>query len=171
MKHQAWKKANKAKLHSSNGAYRLRGMRLEDYPEVVALWKRTEGVGLNESDNLESIAFFLERNPGLSQVIEFDGEVAGAVLCGQDGRRGYLHHLAVATAHRGRGLGKQLVDACLKNLSELKILKCNIFLYASHAPGKSFWEHQGWAVRPDLHVMQRPTHIAITERRHDRHTC
>ena len=69
-------------------------MTMADYPAVRSLWERTEGMGLNESDTPEAIAMFLERNPGLSLVIDSpDGEIVGAVLCGHDGRRGYLHHL------------------------------------------------------------------------------
>jgi ribosomal protein S18 acetylase RimI-like enzyme len=39
------------------------------------------------------------------------GVILGAVLCGNDGRRGYLHHLAVAAEWRRRGIGKALVRA------------------------------------------------------------
>src|SRR5580692_3692620 len=92
-------------------------MTIADFDDVTALWQKTEGVGLNESDTREAIAIFLERNPGLS-LIARDGrrKIIGAVLCGHDGRRGYLHHLAVASEHRRQGIGKTLVEACLSKL-------------------------------------------------------
>lgn len=73
----------------------IAAMRLADFDEVLALWQRTEGVGLNESDTRENIASYLQRNPGMSFVArDPDGKLIGAVLCGHEGRRGYLHHLA-----------------------------------------------------------------------------
>lgn len=136
--------------------YTLRPLALADYAVVHALWATTEGIGLNESDSPAAIATFLQRNPALSQVaLDTEGVIVGAVLCGHDGRRGYLHHLAVAPSHRGRGLGRALVDACLGQLRSQGIPKCNIFLYASNTAGRGFWAHEQWAVRDDLLVMQR----------------
>ena len=134
----------------------IRPMTIADYDAVLRLWQETEGVGLNESDEREPMASFLKRNPGLSRVTLNGQNIVGAVLCGHDGRRGYLHHLAVVKAHRKLGLGKALVEACLADLAQLGIPKCNIFLFADNAEGEAFWKHNGWAKRPDLQVMQKP---------------
>lgn len=130
-------------------------MTTTDFEAVLRLWQHTEGVGLNESDEREPLAAYLERNPGLSRVALDGTQVVGAVLCGHDGRRGYLHHLAVAKSHRKRGLGKALVESCLMQLAGLGVAKCNIFLYADNAAGEAFWKHNGWAKRADLQVMQK----------------
>lgn len=128
-----------------------------DYDAAYALWRTSEGIGLNESDSREAIAMFLERNPRLSLVaVDNRGTIVGAVLCGHDGRRGYLHHLAVAVSHRRKGLGRTLVDSCLQRLKALGIPKCTIFLYADNAAGRAFWFKHGWAARDDLVVVQRP---------------
>jgi hypothetical protein len=59
----------------------VRAMDIADYQHVVALWQRSEGVGLGESDTKEGVAAFLLRNPGLSAVAESShGEIVGAVL-------------------------------------------------------------------------------------------
>ena len=142
--------------HSLPSAYLLREFALADYDTVFALWRSCAGIGLNESDTREAIAAFLVRNPGLSLVaLDQDGGIVGAVLGGHDGRRGYLHHLAVAPAHRGRGLGRQLVDETLARLRRHGIPKCSIFLYADNAAGRAFWLREGWTVREDLVVMQK----------------
>jgi putative acetyltransferase len=128
----------------------------DDLPAVTALWRRTEGVGLNESDSPENIAIYLARNPGMSFVARNDaGEIVGAVLCGHDGRRGYLHHLAVEVSHRGGGIGKALVESCFNSLRASGITRCNIFLYAENEAGRQFWLHNGWSRRADLMVMQK----------------
>src|SRR5262245_8843319 len=95
---------------------RLRPMSIADFHAAASLWAVAEGIGLNEPDTLEAIGAYLERNPGLSLVAEVDGAIVAAVLCGHDGRRGYLHHLAVATGCRGQGLGRRLVACCLESL-------------------------------------------------------
>ena len=136
--------------------FSLRVLREEDYDRVMALWRVTEGMGLNESDTRAGIAAFLLHNKGLSRVAEdcSTGELLGAVLCGSDGRRGYLHHLAVARPQRGHGIGRALVAACLEGLRARGIPKCNLFLYADNAAGREFWEHAGWKAREDLVMMQ-----------------
>ncbi len=132
----------------------VRVFRIEDYDGVVALWRRTKGVGLNESDTRRAIAAYLRRNPRMSFVAERDDRIIGAVLCGHDGRRGYLHHLAVSKRYRKRGLGRHLVDACLAKLRQVGIRRCNIFIFANNAAGMKFWAHTGWKLRTELRLMQ-----------------
>lgn len=134
--------------------YRIAPMRIDDFDEVLHLWQRTEGVGINESDTRPNIQLYLERNPEMSFVALTNKGLAGAVLCGHDGRRGYLHHLAVSSEFRGRGIGKALVSSCLSQLARAGILKCNIFVYANNAEGEAFWVHHGWGKRSDLCMMQ-----------------
>jgi len=135
--------------------YKIQPMSIDDYDEVLCLWQRTEGVGLNESDTRSAINSHLKRNPSMSFIACSGKEIVGAVLCGHDGRRGYLHHLAVAKSHRKRGVGKKLVNACLAKLKKLHIQKCNIFLFADNEAGGEFWKHNGWLQRCDLLVMQK----------------
>ncbi len=140
-------------------------MRLADFEEVVALWQSTPGVGLSDSDSRPNIARYLRRNPGMSLVARSrEGELVGAVLSGHDGRRGYLHHLAVAVPWRKKGIGRQLVDRCLQNLARAAIPKCNIFLYAHNAEGERFWRRVGWNGREDLRMLQKVTSGAKASR-------
>ena len=134
--------------------HQIEPMSIDDYDEVFALWQSAEGVGLGESDTRRAMAGYLKRNPGMSFVARCAGELAGAVLCGDDGRRGYLHHLAVAPRHRRNGLGRKLVARCPAALRRRGILKCNIFLYADNVTGKRFWKKNGWTKRPDILLMQ-----------------
>jgi N-acetylglutamate synthase len=135
----------------------ISAMKTDDFDEVAALWRATDGIGLHaDVDSREGITAFLARNPGTSQVARHDGRMVGAVLCGHDGRRGYLHHLAVAVPWRKKGVGRTLVAACLAALAFLGIPKCNIFLYADNEVGAAFWQNTGWNERADLKVLQRP---------------
>lgn len=138
-------------------AVRIRAFRISDHPQVRVLWEKSEGVGLNESDTREAVGRYLKRNPGMSLVATAGRRVVAAVLCGHDGRRGYLHHLAVARRWRRRGLGRLLVDRCLASLAAEGIDKCNLFLFSDNAEGKAFWRRIGWSVRADLRLVQRAT--------------
>ncbi len=135
----------------------LRELREADYPGVRALWERCEGVGLSDSDAREPVAAYLARNPGMSSVaLARDGRVVGAVLCGDDGRRGYLHHLAVAPEARGLGIAAALLERCFAELAARGIPKCNALLFEDNAAGRAFWLHAGWSERSDLAILQKP---------------
>lgn len=135
----------------------IRAMVLEDYEWVIDLWKSTEGIGLSTADSKDNIERFLLRNPGLSLVAFQDKVLVGAVLCGHDGRRGYLHHLAVRKEQRLKGHGKELVENCLQRLRVDGIDKCHIFVFRENEQGVGFWVNNGWKTRSDLHIMSRYT--------------
>lgn len=128
---------------------RIRPFLLDDYQAALALWQRTEGLGLNESDEAPAVARFLERNPGFSAVaVTGEGYLVGAMLCGHDGRRGSLHHLAVDRAWREHGIGRRLVDYGMARLTAAGIPKCNIFVLADNDDGTAFWLREGWYHTP-----------------------
>jgi putative acetyltransferase len=131
-----------------------------DLPEVLELWTTIEGIGLNESDTRECLNEYLQRNPTLSILAREDDCCIGAVLCGHDSRRGYLHHLAVAPTHRRQRIGTMLVERCLSNLAAIGIQKCNIFVYADNDDGTEFWRKTGWQERNDLKLMQHPITVS-----------
>ena len=74
----------------------IREMTIDDYNVVMSLLRTTSGVRLRDADSREAIMRYLQRNPGLSFVAFVDEHLAGCVMCGHDGRRGYLQHLAAA---------------------------------------------------------------------------
>jgi N-acetylglutamate synthase len=128
-------------------------MRVEDYDEVLALWNACEGVRANETT--EELERILERNPGLSSVIRRGSELAAAVLCCHDGRRGYLYHLGVAPQFRKLGLGRLIVEHSLAKLKKAGISRCSIFLIVNNETGEAFWKRVGWRERKDLKVLAR----------------
>ena len=144
--------------------YRIEPMSLADFDAVLRLWRDTAGMGLTDSDTREQTAQYLERNPGLSLVARHEKEIVATILCGHDGRRGYLYHLAVAAKHRRNGLGKKLVQLCLARLEELGILKCNAYVFAENADGEAFWLRHGWELRPNVKLLQKPLKSAGRDR-------
>ena len=117
---------------------------IDDYDKAVTLWSLAEGVEVAEGDSKEEIRSYLLRNPGLSRVAEEDGTMAGAVLCGHDGRRGLIYHLAVAPASHRKGIGKLLVRDCLTHLRATGIARALILVAGDNASAHSFWLRTGW---------------------------
>ena len=134
---------------------KVREMTIKDYCYVIDLWEKTECIGLSESDSKEGISIYLKRNPGLSFVAVINDEVIGAALCGHDGQRGYIHHLAIDKRYRFNGIGKELVMNCLNKLKEQGIKKCHLFVLRNNHCGTKFWMKQGWKIREDLNIMSR----------------
>lgn len=125
----------------------------EDYSEAYALWKRCEGIGLSNADSECAISAFLVRNPEMSFIARKDGKLIGTGLCGSDGRRGYLYHLAVDPEYRREGTGAELASRCLAALKAAGIGKCHIMVFKDNLDGQKFWEKTGWILRSDLVVM------------------
>ena len=130
-------------------------MVIEDYDHVLQLWQDTEGIVLSETDAREPLKRYLDRNPGMSFVAHHRTESVGTVLCGHDGRRGYLHHLAVDKRYRHHGIGTALVQACLSALSKEGIVKCNIFLLEKNDAAIDFWEGNGFNLLDHFGWMQK----------------
>ncbi len=76
-------------------------------------------------------------------------------MCGHDGRRGYLHHLAVAPDFRLQGLARELIDRCLAELASMGIQKCHAWVYSENRAGLEFWKRTGWIPRMELQVVSR----------------
>ena len=144
--------------------FSIKEMTIGDYDEVYGLWRATEGIGLSEADSREGIARFLERNPGLSYVARDEhGELVGAALCGHDGRRGYIHHLAVAESARRQGLGRNLVGRCMFCLMQIGIQKCHLFVFGENDTAQKFWDSLGWMQRVELVMMSHALPTAVGE--------
>ena len=131
-------------------------MEAKHIPAVISLWETTEGLGLHkDADSPEAIGRYLDRNPGMSFVAFKKDTLIGAVLCGTDGRRGYLHHLAVALPFRQQGIGRSLVEQALETLKKSGIRKCHLFLFQTNESGRRFWETIGWGVREDITIVSK----------------
>ena len=117
---------------------------MADYDQAVALWANIEGVEICEGDSRKEISEYLKRNPGLSRVVEVDGVMVGAALCGHDGRRGWIYHLAVAQEHRGHGVGKLLVEDCVDGLRKAGLRRAIILVAGDNSIGHQFWLRNGW---------------------------
>ena len=122
-----------------------------DYDALFTLWKSIAGMGLRSlDDSREGITKFLKRNPETSFCAVESDVIVGCILCGNDGRRGFIYHACVLPDYRKNGVGKQLVELALAALKKEGITKCALVCFSSNELGNDFWHSLGWEQRTDL---------------------
>ncbi len=134
---------------------------------ALTLWESTAGIGLSFGDDEASLRRFLSRNaescfvavdktpPSVGPPSAQTGHVriVGTVLAGEDGRRGYLYHLAVSEDRRRGGVGRGLVESALAGLARRGIKRCHAIVFADNDAGLAFWRRIGFRLRDDLSIV------------------
>lgn len=134
----------------------IRKMKVSDYEETFMLWSNTAGMGMRSlDDSQEGISKFLKRNPNTNFIAIMNDKIVGVILCGHDGRRGYIYHAAVDEKKRGRGIGKALVKNALEGLKEEGIHKAALVVFKDNHIGNEFWDIMGFETRMDLNYRNK----------------
>jgi ribosomal protein S18 acetylase RimI-like enzyme len=115
-----------------------------DQDAVVRLWNEC-GLVVPWNDPLKDIARKLRFQKDLFLVALQGGEVAGTVMAGYEGHRGWINYLAVAPAHQKKGLGRRLMQEAEKRLFALGCPKINLLVRKSNAPVLAFYRQLGFA--------------------------
>jgi ribosomal protein S18 acetylase RimI-like enzyme len=111
----------------------------DDIARVLAFWRdaTAEPASTDDADGLQSL---IARSPG-ALLLAFDGDaIVGTIISGWDGWRGTLYRLAVAPAHRRRGIATMLVADAERQLREHGVRRMH--LIAGRAGGtaaEAFW--------------------------------
>lgn len=129
--------------------YRI--MDISDYEQVYDLWLSCAGMGLNNlDDSKDGIQRFLNRNPDTCFVAQDEQKIVGVIIAGNDGRRGYIYHTAVAPECRHQGIATRLVNEAMSALKVLGINKTALVVFSKNTDGNAFWEKSGFTSRQDL---------------------
>ncbi len=131
---------------------KIQPMTIDDHDAIIQFFKETPGVTFRDADSKQATKYYLDRNPGLSFVAMDELNLVGCVMCGHDGRRGYLQHLVVNQEYRKKGLGKKLTDACIDALEKIGILKTHLFVFKTNILGNTFWPNKGYKLRDDVNM-------------------
>ena len=110
-------------------------MVIGDYPNIQKIWQECE-LSEESEDSYDEIEDFLKSPQGTGFVAVKNGNIVGAVLCGSDGRYGYIHHLCVSNSLRRQGIGKRLVEECLCFLQRRHVV---IMVRNTNEAAKVFW--------------------------------
>jgi ribosomal protein S18 acetylase RimI-like enzyme len=89
----------------------------------------------------------------LAAIGDNDGLLATAIV-GQDGHRGWVYYPAVEDSVRGRGLGRQMMEACEDWVRSRGIPKIQLMVRTTNRATVGFYEHLGYAAS-DVVVLGR----------------
>jgi len=70
--------------------------------------------------------------------------VAGTVIAGFDGFRGWLHHISVAKLYQSQGIARSMIEKALEELSRLGCPKVNLQVRADNHAVAGFYEQLGF---------------------------
>lgn len=135
----------------------IRPITCDDYDTLVDLWLVCRGSALSDTeDSREATARLLERNPYTCfAAIDDDGQLVGAIMAAEDGRRGYVYHLGVLPEHRRKGVGEALVQAMIASMGQKSISTVALVASAANEACNGFWERMGFVQREDLTYRNR----------------
>lgn len=89
-------------------------------------------------------------------VLAVDGtEVAGSIMAGYDGHRGWIYAVAVRESHRSSGLGSELIREAERRLGALGCVKINLQVRASNAAVVAFYQSLGYEVEERVSLGKR----------------
>jgi len=134
---------------------KYRKMKLGDYQYIIKLWKNTAGIGISSSDDKDKINFFLKKNNKTCFVAIDKEDIIGTILCGNDGRRGYIYHLVVKEPYHNKGIASKLVDYCVEGLKKDKIDKCHLFVYKTNIKAIEYYIRKNWKKRDELVIFSK----------------
>ena len=131
---------------SGDGRTCVRAYDADDHDAVVALWRAVFPDAPAHNEPVDDIARKLLVQPEGFLVAERDGDVVGTCVAGYDGHRGWVHLLAVAPAHRRRGVGAALMNRAAELLAAAGCPKLNLQVRARSPEAVAFYESLGFAV-------------------------
>ena len=117
---------------------------------VIALWQSIFGYGEARNDPALAIDRKVAVDDGLFFVAEYAGEVAGTLMAGYDGHRGWIYSLAVDPEQRSHRLGSKLLEVAEAKLTALGCVKINLQVRTDNADVQRFYERDGYSVEPRI---------------------
>lgn len=123
---------------------RIRPFRPSDEAAVVGVWERA-GLTRPWNDPHKDIRRKLRVRPDLFLVAELDGVVAGTIMAGYDGHRGWIYYLGVDPAYQRRGVGRALMAEAERLLREAGCPKINLQVRGSNLTAIEFYRRIGFA--------------------------
>ncbi|BFN38101.1 GNAT family N-acetyltransferase [Fidelibacter multiformis] len=132
----------------------IRTYRTSDYEAVKNLWEAA-GLYLSLSDTREELHKMLDKHPELFLIAEVNDVLVGTVLGSFDGRRGYVHHLAVLPEFQNRGFGSALLKVLEDTYRRMGVVKIHLFIETVNAEVESYYQKKGWHRRDDLIMMSK----------------
>ncbi|MFN0262689.1 GNAT family acetyltransferase [Tepidamorphus sp. 3E244] len=125
----------------------IREMRTDETDSVAELWKAC-GLTRPWNDPGQDIDLAMRGQESTLLVGEADGRIAASVMVGHDGHRGTVYYVSVHPDFRGRGFGRQVMDAAEGWLMARGIWKLNLLIRTENTQVEAFYSALGYDVEP-----------------------
>lgn len=135
---------------SAEAPVKIRPYEMSDESAVIGLWGEAFPRNPPWNAPAKNIRTKLTVQPELFVVAEFDELVIGTAMAGFDGHRGWVYFLAVAKAHRRRGVGQALMRHVEAALRDLGCAKLNLQVREDNEDALSFYRRIGFS--PDARI-------------------
>lgn len=138
----------------------MHGLRISLYQDsderfVVALLNEVLPDDSPHNDPIVAIRQKLAVERDLFFVAFADGLVVGTAMGGYDGHRGWIYSVAVRKEHRGKGIGRALIERLEETLMQRGCLKVNLQVRASNVGVTKFYEKLGYQVEERVSMGKR----------------
>jgi ribosomal protein S18 acetylase RimI-like enzyme len=124
----------------------IRAYRPADFAAVASLWGELFLATAPYHAPEASVRRMVAHAPDLFFVAEHDGAVAGTVLAGWDGHRGWIYSLGVRPALQRAGIGSALLRHAVEALRRRGCPKVNLQILGINAAVADFYQRHGFRV-------------------------
>ena len=126
----------------------IRPATASDEVAIVALW-RACGLVVSYNDPNQDFRFALD-GPSSSVLVCVtpDGAIAGSVMVGHDGHRGWVYYLSADPALRRQGIGKALMNAAEEWLKARGVPKLQLMVRETNTSVLGFYQRIGYETNP-----------------------
>lgn len=116
-----------------------------DSEAVIAIWEACS-LTVSWNDPHKDIARKMAVSPELFLVAEVDGRIAGTVMGGYEGHRGWINYLAVAPDFQRQGIGVALMQEIEAKLLALGCPKINLQVRTNNRAVIQFYGQIGYHI-------------------------
>ena len=128
----------------------LRPIYLDDLPEMLALWQAAH-LQISPTDSAAGLRRHLAQSGHFAWVLcDTNGRIIGTLLGSDDGRRGWINHLAIHPDVQGRGYGQRLVETVITRLKAQGCEKVNLLVRHHNRQVVPFYEKIGFAIDDNI---------------------
>jgi len=131
---------------------KIENFTMKNYDNIIGLWRKA-GISVGSTDSENEIKKMLTLNPNLFLICKVNNKVIAVVMGGFDGRRGYVHHLAVDPLHQKKGYGKMIMDELINRFRKIGVHKIHLFIEKDNQDVVDFYKNLEWQIRDDLIMM------------------